>query len=353
MFLRRFIALGILAVTLVSGIAGCKFTHGPDERDQGVWLLAYFRQRYDARVEVDAEGAVHTVPLPNPMKEEQLHLALSTDGRHWTPLNGNRPVWDHFIRDPYIGRGPDGVWRLLATGGGPGKDRRIVGPSCLYATSTDLVHWQVEDYLTLMKDARNEEGQLAGNIWAPEWFYDETTGEAVLIWSSSFKDAGWKESRLWYARTKDWRTFTTARVLFDPPYSVIDGTLLKHNGIYYLFHKEEEFGVRTGERRAIRLATSDKLEGPYQIYDGPLNHGQIVPVITEGPALMPDPSGAGWLLLYDYCMSNDYGVSASADLKHWTIERDIAMPPDARHGSVNRISQAEAARLRLAFEDSQ
>ncbi|HSA00854.1 MAG TPA: family 43 glycosylhydrolase, partial [Candidatus Paceibacterota bacterium] len=58
------------------------------------WVLAYFRQRYESRVEIDADGQTRTVPLPNPMKEEQLHLALSTDGRHWEPLNGNRPVWN-------------------------------------------------------------------------------------------------------------------------------------------------------------------------------------------------------------------------------------------------------------------
>ena len=62
---------------------------------EGPWVFAYFRQRYEGRVEIDAQGRARQVPLPNPMKEERLHLALSTDGRHWTPLNGNRPVWDH------------------------------------------------------------------------------------------------------------------------------------------------------------------------------------------------------------------------------------------------------------------
>jgi hypothetical protein len=347
---KQVIAMSVLMVVLAAMAAGCAPSRGRAEDGGDVWLLAYFRQRYDSRVEIDADGTIRNVPLADPMKAEQLHLALSTDGRHWTPLNGNQPVWEHFVRDPYIGRGPDGLWRMLATGGGPRRDRATAGPRCLYAVSEDLIHWEVQAYLPLMQDVRNEAGQLARNIWAPEWFYDETTGEAVLIWSSSFADAGWKESRLWFARTRDWKTFTPAQVLFDPPYSVIDGTLLEHDGVYYLFHKEEEFGAATGERRAIRLAVAEHLEGPYRIIDGPLNDGQLVPVITEGPAVMPDPRGAGWLLLYDYCMSNDYGVSSSPDLIHWTIERKTHLPPDARHGSVSRISAVEAEQLRCAYE---
>ncbi|MFT3788316.1 MAG: hypothetical protein QM770_19450 [Tepidisphaeraceae bacterium] len=184
---------------------------------------------------------------------------------------------------------------------------------------------------------------------APEWFFDEATGDTFLFWSSSVEDAGWKKSRLWCARTKDWKTFTPAKLLFAPPYSVIDGTLFKQGDTYYLFHKEEEFGVATGERRAIRVATSKSLEGPYTIQDGPLNKGQIVPTITEGPSIMPDPTGTGWLLMYDYCMTNRFGASSSKDLLNWTIEENVQFPPDARHGGVVRLSGEEAERLREQF----
>ncbi len=138
-------------------------------------------------------------------------------------------------------------------------------------------------------------------------------------------------------------------MLFAPGYSVIDGTLLEHNGTFYLFHKEEEFGAKTGERRAIRLAISQHLEGPYVVQEGPLNHGQIAPVITEGPCVMPDPTRPGWLLLYDFCMTDGYGVSCSSNLRQWTIEKVATFPPEARHGSTAWLSSAEAAALRTAF----
>ncbi len=312
------------------------------EKDKDIWMLTYFRQRYPTRIEIDEKGNTIEVPLPDPMLVDRLHIALSSDGRNWTPLNGNNPVWEQRVRDPYIRKGHDGLWRILATGGGRNPDRAKVGPGCLYATSPDLIHWQVERSLPLMKDVRDESGALAGNIWAPEWFYNDKTGEYILIWSSSFKDAGWKDSRLWYCITTDWKTFTPAKVLFDPPYSVIDGTLLEQNGAYYLFHKEEEFGAGTGERRAIRVARADKPEGPWSIIEGHLNNGQIVPVITEGPTVMKDPLRPGWLLLYDYCMTNRFGASYSPDLIHWTVEEDVSFPPEARHGCVTQLTHQEA-----------
>ncbi len=154
------------------------------EPGRGVWVFAYFRQRYDARVEVDAQGHTHTVPLPNPMRDERLHLALSEDGRHWTPLNGNRPGWNQRLRDPFVRRGPDGRWRLVATGAAPGSRRdRQTGPVCLTATSRDLVSWEGVRSLALMRGVEDKGGRPARNIWAPVWVLAARTGDFVLIWS--------------------------------------------------------------------------------------------------------------------------------------------------------------------------
>ena len=316
------------------------------ELGKDVYILIYFRQRYPTRIEIDEKGNTVEVPLPDPMLEAKLHIALSADGRHWFPLNENKPVWDQRMRDPYVRKGPDGLWHILATGGERQHNRAKVGPVCLNCTSKDLINWKVEGSLPLMKDVLDESGvPLARNIWAPEWFYDEENEEYVLIWSSSFQDAGWKESRLWYCKTRDWESFTPAELLFEPSYSVIDGTLYEHDGTYYLFHKEEEFGAITGERRAIRIATSKNLEGPYSIIEGHLNGGQIVPTITEGPTVMKDPLKPGWLLLYDYCMTNRFGASYSPDLIHWLVEDDVSFPSDARHGCVSLLNPREAQTL--------
>lgn len=333
-----------VAISLLAGVAPAT-----DAANDDVWALAYFRQRYPTRLEIDADGKVRDVPLADPMSVEKLHFAMSADGRHWTPLAANEPVWDQRLRDPFIQRGPDGVWHLVATGRAAGDPRNGDRPVCLHATSRDLVTWDKVESLPLMAGVTGPDGKKARNIWAPEWFFDPKTSEFFLFWSSSFEDAGWKHSRLWCCRTQDWKTFTPAKVLFAPDYSAIDGTLKEKDGTFYLFHKEEEFGQLTGERRAIRLATSKQLDGPYEVHEGPLNHGQIAPTITEGCSVMPDPRKPGWLLLYDYCMTNRFGLSSSPDLLHWTVADDVKFPPDARHGCVFKLTPDEAERLKKRF----
>ncbi|RYX86534.1 1,4-beta-xylanase [bacterium] len=305
-------------------------------------MLAYFCQHYQGRVEIDKQGQEHLVTLRERMEREYLHLAWSRDGRQFEALNGNQPTWpDTWMRDPFVNRGADGKFHLVATGP---RDDDGVQRSCLYAVSSDLIHWETRQ-LPVMKSVAQ-----ARNVWAPEWFYDASTGEYLLIWSSSFGDVGWKESRLWSCRTRDWQTFSEPSVYFEPPYSVIDGTLIEHAGTYYLFHKEEEFGAQKGERRAIRLATSTSPDGPWQIIDGP-HDGAVVPTITEGPAVLPDPQSDGWLLLYDFCATDDYGASKSNDLIHWTElpSSEVAFPEAARHGSAFEVSEEEFAALQKAF----
>lgn len=285
-------------------------------------LFAYFRQRYDGRVEIGEDGRPYEVSDPRGgYADERLHLAVSEDGRHFAPLNGGRPVWDRWLRDPFLQRDPAGLWRLVGT--------TRTSKCILHATSRDLQNWEAED-VPVLDHLKDENGRSARNAWAPEWVWDEESGEFFVFWSSSFEREGWMKSRLYASRTRDWRTFSPPSLLFAPPYSVIDGSLLRHAGRWWLFHKEEEFGPATGERRAIRLAVSERLDGPYETVGEP-----IAPTITEGPCAAPDPSGQGWLLYYDYCMADGYGLAFSEDLLAWTPVDDHAFPDGARHGSVS------------------
>jgi hypothetical protein len=128
LFLIFFLLLSMFEV-LVAQSAKIKQSRLAVNSDS-VWLLTYFRQRYPTRIEINAKGETVEVPLPNPMLVAQLHMALSTDGRHWTALNDNKPIWDCFMRDQFIHRGEDGLWRLIATGGSDGiDDRKSLGPA--------------------------------------------------------------------------------------------------------------------------------------------------------------------------------------------------------------------------------
>lgn len=284
-------------------------------------LFAYFRQRYEGRVEIGEDGTPYQVMDPRGgYAIERLHLAISEDGRHFQPLNGGEPVWDRWLRDPFLARDPDGLWHLVGT-------TRARG-CILHATSADLRSWTEAD-VPVLEGLFDEKGRAANNAWAPEWVWDEAAGAFFVFWSSSFESEGWMKSRLYASRTRDWKTFTTPVEMFAPPYSAIDGSLLHHDGRWWLFHKEEEFGPETGERRAIRLATSEGLDGPYEVIGDP-----VAPTITEGPAAAPDPSGSGWLLYYDFCMADGYGIAHSADLRRWREVEGFSVPEGARHGSV-------------------
>jgi hypothetical protein len=66
---------------------------------------------------------------------------------------------------------------------------------------------------------------------------------------------------------------------------------------------------------------------------------------------MPNPEGEGWLLLYDYCMTNRFGLSTSPDLLNWTIQEDISFPRDARHASAFQVTREELNNLKEAFPE--
>jgi len=155
--------------------------HAEETSKPEIWTLAYFRQRYPTRVEIDADGKIRDTPLPDPMSVERLHLALRTDGRHWTPLAGNEPVWHQELRDPFIQRSPDGVWHLMGTGRAAGDPRNERRPVCLHATSRDLIAWDTVESLPLMDGVSGQGGKKARNIWAPEWFFDQGTGDFFVF----------------------------------------------------------------------------------------------------------------------------------------------------------------------------
>lgn len=313
----------------------------PTDTD-GAWIFAYFRQLYDGKLDVGPQG-LYTIPLTDEkLSKETLHLAWSRDGRHWTPLNDNRPTvpfngrtW--WLRDPFVGRGPDGAFHLTATGGDSPRD-------LFYARSPDLIHWEEPISLPVMASVPQ-----ARNVWAPEWVWDAGRAHYLLVWSSSFGEHGWDDSRLWCAHTTDWKTLSAPQVLFDPGYTVIDGTFIQKDATWFLIVKDERFGIPHGEHRFLQVATAPDLMGPYTVQTGPIHDGT-----AEGPAVLDTGKADGpsrWLLLYDRCHANAYAAAESEDLLHWRTVEDVSFPHGARHGSVVRVTEDELAALRQAFGD--
>ncbi|WNB84545.1 glycoside hydrolase family 43 protein [Cellulomonas sp. ATA003] len=189
---------------------------------------------------------------------EAIYLAVS-DGdtvASWHTLNGGRPVLtsglgEGGLRDPFIIRSPDGDrFHLLAT------DLRVYGvgdfigaqehgsTSLMIWDSTDLVTWTDQRMVRVSSDH-------AGNTWAPEAVWAPELGQYVVFWASNLYPTPEREgrrntdsyNRMMYALTRDFVTFTEPQVWIDveraPGYGTIDSAVIRHDGMYHRFTKDE------------------------------------------------------------------------------------------------------------------
>lgn len=273
--------------------------------------------------------------------EDGVYFAVSQGGYQWKAVNGGKPVVaettrGELMRDPFLQRGPDGLFRMVWTWG---WHDRTVG----YASSPDLIHWGPQQQLAVMA---NEPG--AQNVWAPAMYYVPAQKSWLLFWSSTIPgrfpgdDAGdgGLNHRIWSTTTVDFKAFTPATVYFNPGYSVIDATLFPAPGTsapYRLIFKDER---KTPLRKFLLTAEGKTMEGPWTVDSGPLSE-----VWSEGAAVIKVKDG--WLAYCDHYRSpQHYGAMFSADLKTWAdAQSRIQFPAGMRHGSFLEISQAEYDKL--------
>ncbi|MDF3149643.1 glycoside hydrolase family 43 protein, partial [Streptomyces sp. T21Q-yed] len=151
---------------------------------------------------------------------QMLYLAHSTDGLHWNDLNGGAPVLNSTIgtkgvRDPALVRSPDGsrYW-IVAT------DLCVRCGSTYQNGSPSFVVWESKDLVTWSKPwLLGAAGLIPGgkNAWAPEAIWNPETNDYVLYWATNATVNGVFKYRIYYARTKDFRTITTPQIWIDPP----------------------------------------------------------------------------------------------------------------------------------------
>lgn len=278
--------------------------------------------------------------------ETGVHLALSEDGRRWTPLNGNRP-WlkpeqpGMLMRDPFLVRGPDGMWHLLWTWG---WTRQETGGALKigYASSRDLITWSPQRAIAVLPDE-----PTARNAWAPEAAWDAERGEWIVFWSTTipgrFPDTegtgdGGYNHRLYAMTTRDWATFSPARLWFDPGYNVIDTTLVRDGKRWLMVFKDER---KTPLQKRLRLATADSPRGPWRNVTEP-----FTPAWVEGPSVVK--IGDEWWIYFDhYTKPRHYGALRTRDWSRFEdVTGQVSFPEDHRHGTVVRITEPEAKRLR-------
>ncbi|MDG4809373.1 Ig-like domain repeat protein [Micromonospora sp. WMMD1120] len=180
---------------------------------------------------------------------EQIMFATSNGNTalDWTGLTGGRPslisqLGDQGLRDPHIVRSPDGdTFYMIATdlnwydqGGYAINDTQYIE----VFESHDLVNWTPQRHVKVAPDN-------AGNAFAPESLWVEEIGAYVVFWAQSLwsdpvNRTGQGNAQMWYATTRDFRTFSAPQVWQDPaPLSRIDTTAIKVGDQYYRVTKNE------------------------------------------------------------------------------------------------------------------
>lgn len=283
---------------------------------------------------------------------EQVYFALSPDGRHWEALNGSQPVListvgEKGVRDPYLLRSHDGKkFYLLATdlsinlNPDWGRAQHGGSQSLVIWDSPDLVHWSSP---RLVKVASND----AGCTWAPEAVYDQGKREYLVFWASRTAGDHFNKQRIWAAWTKDFVTFGEPFVYIDKPWDVIDTDIVRANGKFYRFSKDEQYKSITMEVSTNLMGRWDDVKGfslaKVAGYEGPECY-PIEPASRDKPAT--------WCLILDqYSAGTGYHPFVSADLSAGEFKpgEDFAFPFHFRHGSVLPISEEEYQRLEAFY----
>ena len=265
--------------------------------------------------------------------EDGLHLACSYDGLNWLSLNNDKSfltpkVGGKLMRDPSICQGPDGTFHMVWTTGWWDKGIGL-------AHSKDLLTWSDQQFLPVM-----EQQQDAKNCWAPEIFFDAKTETFIVFWATTipgkFPETEVKEDdnnhRIYCITTKDFKTFTDTKLFYEPGFNVIDSFISydKKSNRYVMFLKNETKHPKV--EKNIRVAFSDKAEGPYGTPSEPITGNYW----AEGPTSI---NIAGqWYVYFDKYREHCYGAVTSTDLKEWKdISDKINFPSGTRHGTCFKV----------------
>ncbi len=288
---------------------------------------------------------------------EQIYFSSSQDGFHWTDLNAGEAVMtsslgDGGVRDPFILRSPDGdkfyqIATDLCIGGGTswGESQS--------SGSKALIIWESNDLVTWSNPRMVEVGvESAGCVWAPEAIYDEKTGEYLVYWASMVKlptDSSAKQ-RIYYAKTRDFYTFTKPQIYLERENHVIDSTIIKYNDAYYRYSKDETT-KRVGLDSSSQLLNStwttvnSEMLGSLSGVEGPLIYK-----LNEDDAskdtwcLMVDQygTGGGYLPL----ITNDLSSGKFTKVSNYNLGSNLK-----RHGTILRITAKEYQALTKAYNN--
>jgi len=315
------------------------------------------------------EGYAFSYFTGNSIAGEKIYFAASrgNNALKWDELNDGQPklestMGEQGLRDPFLIRSPEGDrFYLIATdlsigrNGDWDRSQRTGSKYLEVWESTDLKNWSAQRHVKVSPDT-------AGNTWAPEAYWDESLQSYVVFWASKLyaeddpNHTGSAYNRMLYATTRDFVTFSEAKIWQDRGESRIDSTVIKENGTYYRFTKDEG-GGGTGcsdiiQEKSPSLTAVDLPGNPSWTFMDACIGRDAGTSAVEGPTVFKanpgDTSGSPYYLFVDEYGGRGYIPLGTADLEapNWQVAPTYDLPASPRHGTVIPVTGAELAALR-------
>jgi Glycosyl hydrolases family 32 N-terminal domain len=312
-------------------------------------------------------------------EQESLYLSYSNDAQVWLTVNSGFPILNTTngvpgLRDPFVFQAHDGTeYIMVATNGA-----NFGGVNNILTFSTkDFSSWTQN--IVVFQPVNG----TTIDVWAPEFFYDETTASYLIFcaiqgenntsveYESSCSNENDSRFRFWYSHTRDFINLDhDLTLMFDPGCNDttngmggIDGDIKVNEQGQFVFSFKDARG-RSEDVRGIRLAVASSLTGPY----GSISD-LLAPVHVEAPELLRvsdvsngDPQDE-WLLFYDCTFfptpngwpRPPYGVSSTTSLSNFSFQQlpgactgdssQTAFPKGATHGSFLCVDDAELLKV--------
>jgi pectinesterase len=193
--------------------------------------------------------------------------------------------------DPKTGKFKAAQWRIPSPLRDPGSVR---GPD-------GALHqvWAMKGD-TLAVDGRRLDPMAGKNdlsLENPSIFYSDAGKDFVITWAStitenyfqSYQEPVEDNPRLWYTTTSDFKTFSPAKVFFEPGYTVRYGVILKDGSRYALLHEDSRQSIAQ-----LRVSFSISPLGPWGAVSETLGVSALerVKIALVGDSTVAE--GGGW-----------------------------------------------------------
>ena len=263
-----------------------------------------------------------------------LHLAVSSDGLNWTPLNQNNPVatptlGSTGLRDPFVLRKQDGTFVVMATD--------LKGRNWNYQ-SQYLHIWDSADLITFTNYRLLKVHSLATHAWAPEAYWDASRGQYGVVYSAVTGG----RNVLMVNYTTDFVTASAPQTFFDPGYDTIDGNFVTVNGVNYLYFR--------GKGALVGARSTSLNPGSFSVYTGAIKPGTGV----EAPEIVKSNTANVWNMWGDTggpggrvfaWQTTDLAGGAWTQLN----DRAYTQPLNSKHPGITAITATEMSTLTAAW----